>query len=319
MSERLALEVAVGVMIRSDGAFLIARRPEGKPMAGYWEFPGGKCEPGETIFNALCREFLEELGVEVLHARPWARRTFDYPHARVNLHFWRVDAWHGEPRSLEGQEFCWERPEWIQSEPWLPGSLPLKRWLRLPGVLAISNAAELGVEVFLGRLRTWLDAHDNTAQPAMLVLREPDLAGPDIEKLIETTRLETQRHGVRLLLSSRHLALAKDGDGVHFTARDLLACKERPRDVWCGASCHTAADLAHAGALELDYATLGPVLPTRSHPDAEGLGWPAFMALAGGSAIPVYALGGLQKSDEITARNFGGHGIGMQRSAWQER
>src|SRR6266446_6412302 len=103
------IDVAVGVLIRPDGSFLIARRPPGKPMDGYWEFPGGKIEPGESIFDALRRELREELGITITKAVPWAQRIHTYSHATVRLHYWRILAWIGEARPLEGQEFTWER------------------------------------------------------------------------------------------------------------------------------------------------------------------------------------------------------------------
>ena len=124
-------EVAVGVLIRPDGSFLIAQRPAGKPMAGYWEFPGGKLEPGESVFEALRREFIEELGLTITQAVPWAQRVVVYPHATVRLHFWRAYAWQGEPQSLEGQAWCWEHIDALTAEPWLAGALPLRRWLAL--------------------------------------------------------------------------------------------------------------------------------------------------------------------------------------------
>jgi len=89
-AERPEVQVAVGVLIREDGAFLLTSRPSGKPYAGYWEFPGGKVEPGESSYQALCRELQEELGVEVKTANAWKVEVVDYPHALVRLHFFRV-------------------------------------------------------------------------------------------------------------------------------------------------------------------------------------------------------------------------------------
>ena len=106
-SDRSVVEVAVGVLIRPDGQFLLASRPEGKPYAGYWEFPGGKLEPGETSFEALVRELQEELGITVDQAWPWLCREFSYPHATVRLRFFRVRSWHGEIAPIEHSAFAW--------------------------------------------------------------------------------------------------------------------------------------------------------------------------------------------------------------------
>ena len=102
------IDVAVAILIRADGRVLLAQRPAGKVYGGWWEFPGGKIEPGEGTAHALARELHEELGVEVERAYPWITRFFAYPHATVRLHFFRVLAWRGEPHGREGQAFAWQ-------------------------------------------------------------------------------------------------------------------------------------------------------------------------------------------------------------------
>jgi len=101
------VEVAAAVLQRPDGSFLLAQRPPDKIWAGYWEFPGGKIEPGETPYHALVRELREELGITVTTAYPWVTRVFAYPHATVRLNFFRVTAWSGELHPHEGQQFAW--------------------------------------------------------------------------------------------------------------------------------------------------------------------------------------------------------------------
>ncbi|MDH5342072.1 MAG: NUDIX domain-containing protein, partial [Betaproteobacteria bacterium] len=108
-ARRRRIAVVAAVLQRSDGSFLLAQRPAGKAYAGYWEFPGGKVEDGEAPRDAISRELHEELGIEVITAYPWIIRDFDYPHADVRLHFFRVRAWHGELQSLEAQAFSWQR------------------------------------------------------------------------------------------------------------------------------------------------------------------------------------------------------------------
>ncbi|OYV29226.1 MAG: 7,8-dihydro-8-oxoguanine-triphosphatase [Thiomonas sp. 20-64-9] len=125
---RAPIAVAVGLMLRKDGAFLMASRPQGKPYAGYWEFPGGKIEAGESLMQALAREFDEELGVTVLEAQYWRSLRMDYPHARVDLQFCRITAWKGEPRGLEGQQVAWKTLP-VTVSPVLPGAVPVLDWL----------------------------------------------------------------------------------------------------------------------------------------------------------------------------------------------
>lgn len=126
-TERAAVDVAVGVLIRSDGAFLLTSRPVGKPYAGYWEFPGGKLESGETVEQALRRELDEELGIQIGRTLPWKVEMVDYPHALVRLHFHKVLDWSGALEMREAQSFSWERLP-VQVNPVLPGTLPVLKW-----------------------------------------------------------------------------------------------------------------------------------------------------------------------------------------------
>ena len=123
----LPQDVAVGILMQSNGDVLLAQRPPGKPYAGYWEFPGGKVESGEEILAALKREFMEELGIELLQAQAWCGVEYIYPHAHVRLHFYLCHAWHGEPQSLEGQDFAWQGQ--VGLTPLLPATIPLLAWL----------------------------------------------------------------------------------------------------------------------------------------------------------------------------------------------
>lgn len=129
MSEpRQHTEVAVGILIRDDGALLLSSRPEGKPYAGYWEFPGGKLEAGETVAQALRRELIEELGVTIADAEVWKVTEHDYPHALVRLHWCKVRAWSGEFEMREGQQMAWQTFP-LTVSPVLPGAYPVLDWL----------------------------------------------------------------------------------------------------------------------------------------------------------------------------------------------
>ena len=311
------IDVAVGVLIRDDGSFLLAQRPEGKPMSGYWEFPGGKVEAGESVFDALVREFDEELGLRIAAAHPWVQRVVTYPHATVRLHFWRSygegRGWHNDPEPREAQGFRWERIEQLTTEPWLEGALPVRRWMRLPSTYAISNASAMGVDGFLAALDRRL-AGGGLEQ---LQLREPAMDGPSFAALFDAVAARCTAHRVRLLVNSTHprtyWSLA---DGVHLSSRELMKLQDRPSIDWCFASCHDAAELARAGELGLDAAVLGPVGPTASHPGGDVLGWSGFAAIAGAASLPVYALGGLTAGDLGAAHDAGAHGVAMIRAAW---
>ena len=123
----LPIDVAVGILMKPNGDVLLGCRPEGKPYAGYWEFPGGKVESGESVLEALKREFAEEIGVKVLSAEPWCGVEHVYPHAHVRLHFYISREWQGEPQALEGQQLAWQGS--VELEPSLPATIPLLAWL----------------------------------------------------------------------------------------------------------------------------------------------------------------------------------------------
>jgi 8-oxo-dGTP diphosphatase len=125
---RIPVDVAVGILINSSGQFLLTSRPPGKVYSGYWEFPGGKFEPGEQVEQALRRELLEELGITATSIKPWKISEFDYPHARVRLHFCKIFQWQGELQMREGQAMAWQTLP-VQVTPVLPGTLPVLEWL----------------------------------------------------------------------------------------------------------------------------------------------------------------------------------------------
>jgi 8-oxo-dGTP diphosphatase len=137
-ADRPEVHVAVGVLIQNNGAFLLTSRPTGKPYAGYWEFPGGKVEKGESTFEALCRELREELGIEVVVAAPWKVEVVDYPHALVRLHFFKVSEWSGSLQMREHQLAQWERLP-VRVAPVLPGTLPVLEWLAEESGIARTN------------------------------------------------------------------------------------------------------------------------------------------------------------------------------------
>lgn len=339
---------AVGVIQRADGFVLLGERPVGKPWAGYWEFPGGKIEDGETPEYALNRELQEELGVSVISCYRWLTRSFDYAAKfdatgklesaakTVKLHFFIVTEWQGEPVGLENQSLSWQDPESIQVGPMLPANAPIFNALNLGKIYAISNVSELGEAVFFARLKIALDQGLKMVQ-----IREKQLSKPEIISLTERVIAMAEPYGAKVLINSAScLPDATDVSdladfnfpdfnflgnlnsvGLHLTSRDLMrlqlkSAPIKPESLLCGASCHNAKELAHAAALGLDYVMLSPVQATLSHAEAGPLGWDAFSNLIADYAVPVYALGGMQTTDIHKARLHGAHGIAMQRGTW---
>jgi 8-oxo-dGTP diphosphatase len=303
--EVAVVEVAAAVIERADGAFLLAQRPAGKVYAGWWEFPGGKAHAGESARDALARELREELGIEVRTAYPWITREHLYEHAHVRLSFFRVKAWRGEPHPHEGQAILWQRLDTPMVEPMLPANAPVLASLALPGEYAITDAERFGFEDQLKRLAARLGRGLKLVQVRDKNL--PDRTG-FARKVVELAH----RHGAKVLVNGGPAV----GDGIHFTARQLMALESRPAGGLAAASCHTRAELERAMALELDFAVLGAVKPTPSHQGAPALGWEGFAAIARGASMPVYAIGGLRKQDLEDAWCAGAHGLAMISGSW---
>ena len=303
-------EVAAAVIERPDGEFLLACRPEGKPYPGYWEFPGGKIEPGEDARDALVRELQEELDITVRESTPWITRVYAYTHATVRLHFFRVTAWDGEPKPLEDQAIAWQRPGATTVSPMLPANAPVLSALALPAVMVVSNASESSFERWILALSACL------AEERVLVqIREKGLDALRVQHLLSRALARAEPFGAPVVVNSDcgHFAQAH---GVHLTSAALVAADARPHEPLAGASCHTRVELEKAATLGLDYAVVGPVKPTSSHPGAPGIGWDAFSVLVAGLPMPVYAIGGLTRGDLAEARRHGAHGIALRSAAF---
>ncbi len=306
------VDVAAAVITRPDGQVLLAQRPSGKAYAGYWEFPGGKLEPGETPRHALDRELAEELGLTVRRAAPWLTQRFVYPHAHVELHFFRVFDWIGEPVGHDGQAFVWQTPGRFTVAPLLPANARVLRALVLPDVCGITMASDLGEAVFLERARIAFERGLRLVE-----FREKEWPEARQHALCASLLALARPHGVSVLLNGSEERAREWGcAGVHWASAALAAAHARPASLMCGASCHTREDIARAGALMLDFALLGPVRATPTHPGAATLGWEGFAAVAAGAALPVFALGGLTSADLDVAIAQGAHGVALRRAAW---
>lgn len=310
--ERRRIAVVAAVLQQPDGRFLLAQRPQDKVYAGYWEFPGGKIEPGETPHHALVRELHEELGIEVTTAYPWLIREFDYDHADVRLHFFRVRAWRGEPHGREGQAFAWQRIDAIDVSPLLPANGPILHALRLPETYGITGFAMHEQKFALERVDEALRRGLRLIQ-----VRGKDWPAGEFARYAQEIVLRAHICGARVLVNGDiELARRCGADGVHLTARQLQALDSRPDCALVGASCHSADELRRAEELGADFAVLGPVLPTPTHPEAPLLGWAGFRRHAAEAHIPVFALGGLRESDRGDALDSGAHGLAMIRGTW---
>ena len=302
-------EVAAAVIER-PGEFLLAQRPAGKPYPGYWEFPGGKIEAGEDVRAALARELKEELDIVITESSPWITRVYAYTHATVRLHFFRVTAWKGEPRPLEDQAIRWQRVGATDVSPMLPANAPVLAALALPSVMIVSNAHEMGVDRWVARL-----AERAVDEKVLVQIREKDANAQQVQHILSRALAHVVPLGSRVVVNSASGHFPQC-DGVHLTAKDLMQSSTRPPGTLVGASCHDERELDHAGMIGVDYAVVGAVKRTSSHPEASPMGWDRFAALVRGRAMPVYAIGGLTRGDLAEARRHGAHGVALLSAAF---
>ncbi len=298
------IEVAAAVIQRPDGRFLLAQRPTGKVYAGYWEFPGGKIEPGEDAARALFRELHEELGIDVRAAYPWITREYVYPHGHVRLNFFRVLQWAGEPHPREDQAIAWQEFGAPMVTPMLPANAPVLASLALPHEYAVTDAARLGTAEMLARLERRLEAGLK-----LLQIREPNLDASERELFTTQALGLAHRYGCRVLVKTPHA----EADGLHYTAAELMRLERRPASGLAAGSCHSRAELERAMALGMDFAVVGPALEKGT---ANPLGWARFGELVRGASIPVFAIGGLKPGDMQSAWRAGAHGLAMIRGSW---
>lgn len=307
------VDIAVGVIRDPAGRVLINRRPAGKPLAGLWEFPGGKIEPGETIAQALARELAEELGITVSRQRPLIAFTHDYGGEwRVRLHVHEILDYEGEVADREAQALRWMAPKDLGTVELLPANAPIVRAVHLPRVCLITDLERYGSDRTLERL-----AGHAARQRVLLLIREKKLAPAPLAAFVGRARHVLRSTGSLVVVHADcDLGECEDVDGIHLPARALQSTDAPSATGLVGASCHSEAELASALKRHCDYALLSPVNPTDSHPSASTLGWTGFSRLCRDLAMPVYALGGLDWSALETAANHGAQGVAMVSAAW---
>lgn len=307
-----SIHVVAGVIRDARGRILLTRRTETRDMPGLWEFPGGKREPGETSEQALARELHEELGIEA-EVGEWLMEVPQrYPDKRLRLEVRAITAWKGQPRGREGQALTWVPAERLSRYSMPPADVPVVAVLRQPDRYLVTPEPE-DAEAWLRQLGIALDEGVRRVH-----LRARHCEPARWRALLDAIRERFGRRDVQWLLN-RDIALARElGFGVHLGSEQLATLDARPlpAEVPLAASCHHADDLRRAQALGCDFAVLGPVLPTDSHPGEPTLGWEGFEALRESVSLPLYAIGGLTSDDLLIARRHGAQGIAAIRALW---
>ncbi len=304
---RAVVRVAAGVLRRSDGAVLLAQRPEGKIAAGRWEFPGGKIETGEAARAALERELHEEIGVRVGAARPLLKLRHAYTERTVELDTWLVEAWDGEPQGLEDQALAWVQPDRIWDYDVLEADGPIVDALRLPLELPITPDIEdpLAVTEAVGLL---VDKGYK-----LIRLRAPRLSDAAYWSIVDQCTAALQHAGAGVLVDrwDDEWVTAQGVAGLQLTSTMLRQARQRlvSAEQWLIASCHDAAQVQQACALGANALVIGPVRHTPTHPGAAALGFQGFAELAALANRPCYALGGMALEDLDAVVTHGGQGV----------
>ncbi|HUP90772.1 MAG TPA: Nudix family hydrolase [Solimonas sp.] len=308
---RPVIPVAAGCLVDDRGAVLIAQRPAGKIAAGKWEFPGGKVEPGESPRAALGRELHEELGIEVIEARPLIRIRHDYSDRSVILDTWRIVRWSGELHGREAQAFDWVMPEKLPQHDLLAADLPIVTALRLPTdyVFCRPDASEVEIRAGLARL----------PGGALLRLRLPELQPARYAQLARGLLPDARAAGVQLVLDRAADLAGELATHWHASAArvgDLVLRPTLAPGCMAFASCHDLAEATRARQLGFDAVVAGPVLPTATHPGATPLGWDGFAAIAAQAQVPAFAIGGLGREDLDRAFAHYAQGIAGISAYW---
>ena len=307
------IHVVAGVITDSRGRYLLNRREGNRDLVGLWEFPGGKREPGESSEQALIRELREELGVQVEVGACIIQVPQRYPDKHLVLEVRHITAVEGRPRGHEGQAITWVAPEKLHRYSMPPADLPVVAALAQPDTYLITPALGDDPEGWLAALGQAVAAG---VQRIQLRIAPTD---PRREALLR--RAVALFKGAAQLLINRDIALASElGVGVHLGSEQLSTLPQRPAvDGLLAASCHDRQQLQAAQALGCDFAVLGPVRPTASHPGAPVLGWEGFAALRAHCCLPLYALGGMRTDDLAVARDHGAQGIAAISALWPGR
>jgi len=299
-----------GVITDARGRILLARRSPGRELAGLWEFPGGKVDPGETPEAALARELAEELDLEVEVGAPLMVVPHQTPSRLLRLDVRHIRAWRGKPKGCEGQALAWVQPDKLQRYNMPAPDRPVVAALLQPGHCLVTPVPGDDDMAWLSALDTALERGIQRVQ-----FRMPGVAQVRQQRLLDQAVGRCRAAGAQLLVNGNAELAQEHGIGLHLPAAMLRGHAQRPlpADQLLSASCHDAAELKLAQALGCDFAIVGPILATPTHPGQPGIGWARFEDLRARVSLPIYAIGGLVPDDIPTARSHGAQGIAAIR------
>ncbi|RYY78579.1 MAG: Nudix family hydrolase [Moraxellaceae bacterium] len=310
------VHVAVGVIMQSDQV-LICWRDAKLHQGNRYEFPGGKVEAGETPRQALARELLEELNIQVKTVVRAQQLYFNYPEKTVCLHIFKVTAFSGAPCGQQNQAIRWVNKYELGQYQFPDANAPILRMVLLPDEYVITKPQSNTQD-----LDKWLNWHiHHTPQQAWLYVRHKQLDTSQYQQVITT--LARQRPDLQLFAMYSHIKALKSCwpeckiflAGVHFSQAELMQLSvhteptELPSSWYRVAACHDQASITQANALGLDAVLLSPLHTTSTHAGQAGLGWKEWQQLCKNSMLPVYALGGVAPNDLAQVQQADGFGV----------
>ncbi|MEI7795685.1 MAG: Nudix family hydrolase [Methylococcaceae bacterium] len=297
------ISIVIGIVKNSAGEIFITRRSNTLHQGGLWEFAGGKVERGETLEIALARELKEEIGIEMIAAKPLISLSHEYSDCAVKLHVFSIVEYEGEAQSRLNQEWAWVNIDNLENYAFPAANKAILTACRLPPHYAILND---DTDDLLLKLNALL-----TQGVTLIQARLKNLTASEARKFLEIAYPLCQSKSAWLLVNSGTAnAFDMPSDGIHLTSGDLLALDSRPENLrWLAASCHNQAELEHAEKIGVDFAVLAPIMKTTTHPETIPLGWAVFSEWINECNVPIYALGGMKKTDLETAQFHGGQGI----------
>lgn len=309
--------------LQFDTRVLLSQRRPGKHLAGCWEFPGGRVEPGETEQMALQREVKEELGITVHASERWCTLTHRYPEKTVSLKIYRVTDWSGVASGLEGQAIEWVPWHAVSDRPMPPADRALLKLFGMAPCYLMDQASDQG-RTYDALLQDWQARLAAIAKSPWSnerwLVQWTGPYGDESDQAIALGRaaiVSAQRAGhVCLVGGSEAWARCLGADGVVFSKAGGMALTERPRALsWAAMACDDPASLQQATELGLDFVLLSPLRATKAQPMDPALGGGAFEALVQQAGLPVIAVGGLGVDDLAWVRSLGGFGV-ASRAHW---
>ncbi len=351
------IHVAVAVIRDRQGNILVSRRLKHAHQGSLWEFPGGKREPGESVFQALQRELMEELALTIIAARPLIMIAHDYDDCSVLLDVWAVTSYSGEAISCEGQQFKWLNPASLFSLDMPAADAPIVQAVNLPDIYLITAEPDYLVSAChqtdtieneqhkresINRFMTEFTQSVRSASVVQLRLKNIPfdtwtIMAKECLQIAETNHCQllvnaSMAQAMSLGVAAVHLDgnqlqdLYQTGKSLKGTVQELADAKGLAADLilpatrsgmLVSASCHNSQQLRMAEELGVDFVVLSPVQTTASHPTAKAMGWERFNSLVRECKVPVYALGGLSEKDVLVAQENGAQGVAGISAFWQ--